>query len=109
MKTILLRLISFLILAAFISFYPTILFPQGYLKTSGKKIINSSNGQEIILRGIGLGGWMLQEGYMLQTSSFANTQHDIRKKIEELIGPENTDTFYNSWLANHMRRADIEL
>ncbi|HSR17421.1 MAG TPA: cellulase family glycosylhydrolase [Ignavibacteriaceae bacterium] len=109
MKTILLRLISFLILTAFISFYPTILFPQGYLKTSGKKIVNSSSGQEIILRGIGLGGWMLQEGYMLQTSSFANTQHDIRKKIEELIGPENTDTFYNSWLANHMRRADIEL
>jgi len=84
------------------------LLPQGYLKTSGKKIINGSR-QEIILRGIGLGGWMLQEGYMLKTSSFANTQHDIRKKIEELIGSENTDTFYNAWLANHMRRADIEL
>jgi hypothetical protein len=94
--------------AVLIILSPIILLPQEYLKTSGRKIING-DGQEIILRGIGLGGWMLQEGYMLKTSSFANTQHDIRKKIEELIGPENTDTFYNAWLANHMRRADIEL
>jgi len=49
-----------------------ILFPvnavsQGYLRVDGKKLVNST-GQEVILRGIGLGGWMLQEGYMMQTS-----------------------------------------
>jgi len=39
---------------------------QSYLSTHGQAIVNE-NGDTIILRGMGLGGWMLQEGYMLQT------------------------------------------
>ncbi|HET7002494.1 MAG TPA: hypothetical protein VFI33_14325, partial [Puia sp.] len=37
---------------------------QGFLKADGERIING-NGENVLLRGIGLGGWMLQEGYML--------------------------------------------
>ncbi|MCF8370056.1 MAG: carbohydrate-binding protein [Bacteroidales bacterium] len=77
------------------------------LRTSGKNIINQ-NLDTILLRGMGLGGWMLQEGYMLQTSGFANAQYQIRAKIEDLIGSINTDTFYNAWLANHVRKVDID-
>lgn len=51
---------------------------------------------------------MVQEGYMLQTAGFANPQHEIRATIEELIGETNTDAFYDAWLANHVRRADID-
>jgi endoglucanase len=80
---------------------------QGFLHTRGLRIVNGE-GDTFLLRGIGLGGWMLQEGYMLQTSDFANAQHEIREKIEELIGPANTDTFYNAWLANHIRKEDID-
>jgi endoglucanase len=83
------------------------LWARGILKTEEKKIVNEQ-GDEIILRGIGLGGWMLQEGYMMQTASFAGAQHEIRTKIEELIGPENTQTFYNAWLANHTQKSDID-
>jgi endoglucanase len=32
---------------------------QGFLKTSGTKIVNEK-GADILLRGMGLGGWMLQ-------------------------------------------------
>jgi aryl-phospho-beta-D-glucosidase BglC (GH1 family) len=78
-----------------------------FLRTSGKNIINQ-NLDTIILRGMGLGGWMLQEGYMLQTSGFATAQYQIRESIETLIGTENTDTFYNAWLANHVRKIDID-
>lgn len=77
------------------------------LSTNGKAIVNE-NGDTIILRGMGLGGWMLQEGYMLQTASFANAQHQIRNKIEELIGPANTNIFYDAWLNNHMRKIDVD-
>ena len=80
---------------------------QGFLHTHGLQIVNGDN-DTVLLRGIGLGGWMLQEGYMLQTSDFANAQYEIREKIEELIGPANTDTFYNSWLANFVSKADID-
>jgi len=66
---------------------------QGYLKADGKDIVNE-DGEAVILRGMGLGGWMLQEGYMLQTAGFANAQHKIRNEIEALIGKEDTDEFY---------------
>ncbi len=80
---------------------------QGYLKADGKNIVNE-NGETVILRGMGLGGWMLQEGYMLQTAGFANAQYKIRNSVEELIGKADTDLFYEAWLANHVRKADID-
>ncbi|MCV9385533.1 cellulase family glycosylhydrolase [Reichenbachiella ulvae] len=75
-----------------------------YLKAEGKQILDP-NGEPIILRGIGLGGWMLQEGYMLRTSG---PQHEIEAKIEELIGPDKTEEFYTAWLANHCTKRDID-
>lgn len=82
-------------------------FSQGFLKTDTKRIIND-NGDEIILRGIGLGGWMLQEGYMMHTSPFANSQHELKAKITELVGEDGAESFYNSWLENHCRKIDID-
>ena len=70
------------------------------------KIVNG-DGQNIILRGMGLGGWMLQEGYMLETQEFANPQHEIRALITDLIGEVKTDEFYDAWYANHCTEADI--
>jgi endoglucanase len=78
---------------------------QAFLHREGKNIIDG-NGNEIILRGIGLGGWILQEPYMLQVS--ATNQKDFRSKIEKLIGTENTDTFYAAWLANYMQKKDVD-
>ena len=83
------------------------LHAEGFLKTQGAKIIDE-NGQEVILRGIGLGGWMLQEGYMMHTSSFANSQFQLRNKIRELVGRQNMEAFYNSWLINHVQKEDID-
>ena len=37
-------------------------FSQG-LKTSGKKIVDKF-GNEVLLRGMGPGGWLVMEGYM---------------------------------------------
>lgn len=80
---------------------------QNFLSTNGTAIVNES-GDTVLLRGMGLGGWMLQEGYMLQTAGFASPQWAIKEKIEELIGPANTETFYEAWLANHVRKVDVD-
>lgn len=77
------------------------------LKASGKKIVNQYN-SEVILRGMGLGGWMLQEPYMMEMTGFAGTQWQIKAKIEALIGTANTQKFYDAWHANHCTRADID-
>jgi len=78
-----------------------------YLHQKGKYIVDGSD-KEFIIRSMGLGGWMLQEGYMLETSNFANPQYQIRAKIESMIGKAGTDNFYNAWLQNHCTQADID-
>ena len=79
---------------------------QGYLKADGKKIVNQ-NGENVLLRGIGLGGWMLQEGYMMKINANGQ-QYKIKQRLEELIGPEKTESFYAAWLSNHTRKIDID-
>ncbi|TRW26442.1 carbohydrate-binding protein [Flavobacterium zepuense] len=81
-------------------------FSQGYLHQSGQNIVNG-NGDNVLLRGLGLGGWMLQEGYMLQTDGFAGPQHEIRQKIQDLIGPSATEAFYQAYRDNGITEADI--
>ena len=80
---------------------------QGFLKAQGKEIVNEK-GNNVLLRGIGLGGWMLQEGYMLGLNNKWQQQHEIRKHITELIGRERAQEFYDVWLANHTRKIDID-
>jgi len=80
---------------------------QGFLKADGPQIVNEK-GEKIILRSMGLGGWMLQEGYMLRVQGIPQQQNVIRTKIEELIGKEKMEEFYNAWLANHTRKIDID-
>lgn len=53
-----------------------------FLHTNGTQIVDGLN-QEVIWRGIGFGGWMLQESYMLGTSG---SQHVIESRIDDLVG-----------------------
>lgn len=85
----------------------SVVFGQGFLHTDGQKIVDAQ-GNNVLLRGLGLGGWMVQEGYMLQTASFAGPQHVIKQKITELIGKENTEAFYEAYLANGITKRDID-
>lgn len=79
---------------------------QGFLKADGKRIVNE-NGENVLLRGMGLGGWMLQEGYMLKIDE-EGQQHKIRARIEALLSPQQTQEFYDTWLSNHTRKIDID-
>ncbi|WP_323027237.1 glycoside hydrolase family 5 protein [Gelidibacter japonicus] len=78
-----------------------------FLHTEGQNIVDK-DGNNVLLRGLGLGGWMVQEGYMVQTGEFAGQQHVIRNKIEELIGDENTEKFYKAYRANGITKRDID-
>ncbi len=92
----------FLLVALF--FYTLESNAQGYLRQQGQKLVDGG-GNEVLLRGIGLGGWMLQEGYMLKTSG---PQHQLEARITELIGETKKAEFYSAWLANHTRKIDID-
>ncbi|BAP32178.1 cellulase cel5G [Chryseobacterium sp. StRB126] len=77
------------------------------LKVSGQKIANDK-GENIQLKGLGLGGWMLQEGYMLKTADFAGPQYRIKEKIAELIGENGMQEFYKAYLKNGVTKQDID-
>ena len=91
-----------ILMILFLFSFTSTLKGQSFLHTSGDKIVDG-NGQEIILEGIGLGGWLLMEGYMLHTSGFANAQWKIKEKIETLIGENNADLFYQAYHENYVR------
>jgi aryl-phospho-beta-D-glucosidase BglC (GH1 family) len=82
-------------------------FSQGFLHVDNKNIVDG-NGQNVLLRGMGLGGWMLQEGYMMKTAEFANAQYQLVNKIKALIGDDKTAEFYDAWLENYVQKADID-
>jgi len=84
-----------------------LIFAQSFLQVDGKDIV-TEDGNSYILRGMGLGGWMVQEGYMLQTASFANPQYQIKEKIKEVVGQAGMKAFYDGWLDNHVTKADID-
>jgi len=77
------------------------------LRTLGKKIINSDS-EEVLLKGVGLGGWMLQEGYMMNSSGAADAQHEFIEKLTNLIGAEETEKFYTNWRKNFVTKQDVD-
>ena len=80
--------------------------PEGFLRADGTRIVDGQ-GQPVLLRGMGLGGWMLQEGYMLGIKK-EGTQHSIKARIADLVGKEDTERFYTLWRQHHMTRADVD-
>jgi len=95
---------SFLLLFFFLI---TQMNAEGFLKTSGKKIVDA-NGTEIHFKGMGLGGWLVPEGYMLHTTSGGgNSPSEIRALILDLLGEEETNAFYEKYRANYVKREDI--
>lgn len=82
-------------------------FSQGFLRTKGTEITNDDG--PVILRSIGTGNWMIQEGYMMQsTRAGIATQQQFQDKLIETIGEERTKQFYDSWLHNHFTKTDVD-
>lgn len=79
---------------------------NGFLKTQGVEIVDENN-EPVILRAMGPGGWMLQEGYMFGTP--VGTQHEIRAMLEDLTDKATTDAFYEEWLTHFFTEADVAL
>jgi aryl-phospho-beta-D-glucosidase BglC (GH1 family) len=78
-----------------------------YLTTSGENIVDKNN-NPILLRGVGLGGWMLQEPYMMKVVGGARNQQEFKSKLEGLIGEERTQEFFDSWLQNFVTEKDVD-
>ena len=98
------RLIKILLILSSLS------FSQGFLHTEGKEIVEG-NGEPILLRGFGLGGWLVPEGYMLINRAWIEgfeSPTQIENHILDLIGEEKSREFWEDYRKNFVSRADID-
>ena len=85
-------------------------FSQGFLHTAGKEIVEG-NGEPILLRGFGLGGWLVPEGYMLINRAWIEgfeSPTQIENHVVDLIGEEKSNVFWDEYRKNFVSRADID-
>jgi len=96
---------TLIVLFVLSAFLPTI--AQDFLRVDGKDIVNDKG--LFIIRSIGTGNWMIQEGYMMQsTDAGINTHTQFRNKLNETMGVERTNEFYSYWLEHHFTKTDVD-
>lgn len=92
------------------------------LKTSGTDIV-TSDGQPFLIKGIGLGGWLVTEGYILGISGnewasqflpqqdgdpVAGSPSHLRQQLINLVGEQATDNFLQQFRNNFITERDIQ-
>ena len=79
---------------------------QGFLHVENGEIVDGS-GNPVLLKGLGLGGWLVPEGYMLNIPEFGSPT-EIENKIEALLGTELANKFWDLYHDNYVAKADID-
>ena len=77
------------------------------LQVDGTRIVNSATNQEVILNAVNIGNWMVMEGYMMNSVGQAPDQHTWKQKLTALVGSDSVESFFDSWLTNHVTQDDI--
>ncbi|KAH9475452.1 Endo-1,4-beta-xylanase 5 [Psilocybe cubensis] len=75
---------------------------MSFLKVSGTKLVDEQ-GNEVILRGAGLGGWMNMENFI---TGFPGCEYQIREALAETIGAEKSEFFFDKFLEYFFEDAD---
>jgi endoglucanase len=87
-------------------FFTTCIPAQGFLHTRGYDIVDEK-GNKVFLKGVGLGNWMLPEGYMWKFQGKADRPRNIEKVVSDLIGPEEAARFWTEFRKSYVTEADI--
>ncbi len=89
-----------------VSILPQPASAAGFLHTQGEDIVDEQ-GQKVMLRGVGLGNWMLAEGYMWKFGEAGDRQRKIEKIVSDLIGPERAAQFWKEYHREYITEDDI--
>jgi len=79
---------------------------KGFVRASGKKLVNGA-GEELILRGVGFGSWLLPEGYMWRFPKEGDRPRRIEAMIESLVGKEKAEQFWATYYNRYIAIEDI--
>ena len=78
----------------------------GFLRAENGKIVNG-RGEEIILTGMGLGNWLLPEGYMWRFEGRYNSPRRIEELVRDLCGSRFAEDFWRQFREHYITEADI--
>ena len=78
-----------------------------FLHTEGQNIVNET-GEKIYLKGVGLGNWLLPEGYMWKFGADGDRPRKIEKIVSNLLGTEKAIEFWKEFRKNYITEADIQ-
>ena len=78
-----------------------------WLHTQGHNFVDDA-GNKVFFRGVGLGNWMLPEGYMWKFGKNGDRPRKIEQLITDMIGPEQAGVFWKSFHRNYIAEADIK-
>lgn len=77
-----------------------------FLRAQGQDIVNEQ-GEKVLLRGVGLGNWMLPEGYMWKFGGRADRPRRIEKLVLDLTSPAFAEQFWTKYRQDYIMEADI--
>lgn len=78
----------------------------GFIHAEGKRLADAE-GRELLLRGVGLGGWLLPEGYMWCFPEQGDRPRKIERMVGKLLGRGGAEKFWNEYRARYIAREDI--
>lgn len=81
---------------------------DGYVRVAGREIVDGA-GNPLLLRGVGLGNWLLPEGYMWRFPDDMNAPRQIEGRIAELVGAQRAAHFWTQFRAHFVDESDIAL
>ncbi len=80
----------------------------GFFRTNGQQILNRQ-GEAVVIRGFGLGGWLLPEGYMFRiTHPAGEGATEIFEQVADLIGESGAEEWSQLFRDNYVTEKDIE-
>lgn len=81
---------------------------SGYLQTSGTKIVDS-DGNEVILRGTNIGGWLVLEDWMCGiTDTSGSSDRFSLSTLENRFGTDQARTLVEAWAENWLTTSDFD-
>jgi len=98
-----------LLMAVSISLLPLPAQAEGFLRAQGRKVVDG-RGHPILLRGVGLGNWLLPEGYMFYFyRPMADRPRRMEAMVADLIGPEKAAAFWKTYYDRYITEDDIHV
>lgn len=87
-------------------FWAGSLSAQTFLHADGQNMVDES-GKKVLLQGVGLGNWMLPEGYMWKFGGNGDRPRKIEKIVSDYLGQEKAAKFWKTYRQNYVTEADI--